>query len=109
MKHAYFALLAFVIAPLACCAQTRDFPGHITYLPNGSPAYAITCDGPFDDMGTCYKRAGMICLNTGYTVVSASPRAPDLPDPIAQFKRSLMIRCRTQDGLYPADRNALPR
>ncbi|HZZ09085.1 MAG TPA: hypothetical protein VFE79_00190 [Paraburkholderia sp.] len=53
---------------LAGCSSTTT----MTYLPSGDSGFAINCSG--SDAGTswaeCYKRAGEVCGNYGYDVVS---------------------------------------
>ncbi len=61
--------LLFTLAVAACAGgpAERDIPGDLTYLPDGSRGYAITCNPPFSDYGDCLQRAGRICEETGYT------------------------------------------
>ena len=93
------AMLPLLLA--ACVAGPRDIPGHVTYLQDGSAAYAVTCDGPFSDGSECRTRAGQICAETGYVVVSQTNEA-------LSFARSMVIRCKTPSGLYPPDERKPP-
>jgi len=53
---------------LSGCSTTTN----MTYLPSGDTGFAINCSG--SDASTswaeCYKRAGEVCGNYGYDVVS---------------------------------------
>ena len=94
-----------LIAALAACAAKstqRDIPGHITYLPDGSQGYVITCDG-FSGMQDCVSRAGAICLENGYKVIQQNDDPGLFGKPILQIHRGMTIRCNTADGLYPLD------
>ena len=56
------------LGSLGGCSTTTT----MTYLPSGETGFAINCSG--SDAGTswaeCYKRAGEVCGNYGYDVVS---------------------------------------
>ncbi|MBW9106467.1 hypothetical protein [Paraburkholderia phenoliruptrix] len=56
------------LASLPGCSTTTT----MTYLPSGDTGFAINCSG--SDASTswaeCYKRAGEVCGNYGYDVVS---------------------------------------
>ncbi|WP_027210948.1 hypothetical protein [Burkholderia sp. WSM2232] len=56
------------LASLSGCSTTTT----MTYLPSGDTGFAINCSG--SDASTswaeCYKRAGEVCGNYGYDVVS---------------------------------------
>ena len=56
------------LGSLAGCSSTTT----MTYLPSGDTGFAINCSG--SDASTswaeCYKRAGEVCGNYGYDVVS---------------------------------------
>ena len=56
------------LGSLGGCSTTTT----MTYLPSGETGFAINCSG--SDAGTswaeCYQRAGEVCGNYGYDVVS---------------------------------------
>ena len=98
-------LLATAIFALAACAapgpHTRDIPGDITFLADGSRAYSITCNGGFDSFTDCIQRAGQICQSTGYKVVSSYNVFYD-------WHRAEIVKCKTPSGLFPGDENIPP-
>jgi len=53
---------------LGGCSSTTT----MTYLPSGETGFAINCSGSdaSTSWGECYKRAGEVCGNYGYDVVS---------------------------------------
>jgi hypothetical protein len=59
---------ALVAGSLAGCSSTTT----MTYLPNGQTGFAINCSGSdaSESWAECYKRAGEVCGNYGYDVVS---------------------------------------
>lgn len=56
------------LGSLAGCASTTT----MTYLPSGDTGFAINCSGSdaSSSWAECYKRAGEVCGNYGYDVVS---------------------------------------
>ena len=103
MNRTFVIALALSVTLAACAGQPRrDIPGQLTYLQDGSAGYAITCNGPFSASADCLTRAGQICQETGYTIVSRNDKGL-LGDTALQINRDMIIRCNTADGLYPAD------
>lgn len=56
------------LGSLAGCSSTTT----MTYLPSGDTGFAINCSGSdaSSSWAECYKRAGEVCGNYGYDVVS---------------------------------------
>ncbi|PZX29436.1 hypothetical protein C7416_104441 [Cupriavidus phytorum] len=52
---------------LAGCATSSK-----TYGPNGEVAHSIGCSGTALSWGMCYEKAGEICGEKGYNVISTS-------------------------------------
>lgn len=42
------------------------------YLPDGTKGFTVDCSGAFISWNSCYKKAGKICKEKGYTVVDRS-------------------------------------
>ena len=62
MKKLAFLIL-FVSVLLVGCANK-------TYLPSGAEGYVIYCGGSLYNWGVCYEKAGKICKEKGYNVIS---------------------------------------
>lgn len=61
----YASILAAIA--LAGCAVANK-----TYGPDGREAYSINCSGSALTWGACEEKAGGICGESGYTVISRS-------------------------------------
>lgn len=83
------------------------------YLPDGSQGYNISCDGSANSIGKCFQKAGELCGQRGYDIVTregeiipygassggfnANPYAANgayVSQSGAFVNRSLMVRCR---------------
>lgn len=59
------AMILALVMFLAGCATTTP-----TYAPDGTRAYAITCNGYARSWATCFERAGEACGALGYRVIA---------------------------------------
>lgn len=61
-----FGLLA--LSGISGCSSTTT----MTYLPSGDTGFAINCSGSdaSSSWAECYKRAGEVCGNYGYDIIS---------------------------------------
>lgn len=85
-----------VVAALSGCATSKS-----TYLPDGSLGHSIDCSGTANTWGTCEEKAGELCKERGYEVVS---KAGDQGGMVTAsqtglfggsiIKRSMLIKCK---------------
>lgn len=59
--------LIAAVAVVAGCATAKT-----TYTPDGKQGHSITCSGAALSWATCETKAGSLCKERGYTVVSAT-------------------------------------
>jgi hypothetical protein len=57
-------VLAVVSALVGCATASK------TYTPDGRQGYVIDCSGQALTWGKCYEKAGDLCGNTGYDILS---------------------------------------
>lgn len=89
-----FVLLALGLG--ACAAQKA------AYLPDGSKGFSINCSGPYLNWGACEQKAGQICGERGYDVVSKqgdqnaqATAAGGVFVAGANVQRTFLIRCKS--------------
>jgi hypothetical protein len=58
------AVLAVVSALVGCATASK------TYTPDGRQGYVIDCSGQALNWGKCYEKAGDLCGNTGYDILT---------------------------------------
>ncbi|WP_454806270.1 hypothetical protein [Paraburkholderia fungorum] len=65
---AAISLGLLTLGSLGGCSSTTT----MTYLPSGDTGFAINCSGSdaSSSWAECYKRAGQVCGNYGYDVIS---------------------------------------
>jgi hypothetical protein len=68
---------------LAACSSSPQVKQ--SYGPNGNPSYQITCNNMGASLSSCYQKAGEICKEKGYVVVSQFSDAP-LANIVAECK-----------------------
>lgn len=81
---------------LAGCANSTK-----TYGPDGKAAYSLNCSGSARSWGHCEEKAGKICGEKGYTIVSRSTDQNAMMGGSgstwygqAGNSRSMLIKCR---------------
>jgi hypothetical protein len=47
-----------------------------SYSPSGNPSYEISCNNAAGSLGGCYQKAGEICKENGYSIISEHHDAP---------------------------------
>lgn len=61
-----------VLMLLGAVALTGCATSKTTYLPDGSTGHVIDCSGTALNWGYCEKKAGDLCKQQGYSIVSRS-------------------------------------
>ena len=95
------AMLA-AVSLLGACAMAKQ-----TYLPDGSQAYSISCDGAAVGINVCFEKAGQLCGAAGYDLINREGQV--VPYGVATASggqafvnygsfntKSIMIRCKNQ-------------
>lgn len=92
MKLLFPILFASVLS--SCAVATR------THGPDGREAFSIDCSGSANSWAACYQRAGELCKEKGYTVLSSTSETGSMASltPSVGFgtsisSRSLLISC----------------
>lgn len=63
--------MRIAIALLSCASLLACTTARTTYLPSGREGYLINCSGGAQSWGSCQARAGEICRDRGYDIISA--------------------------------------
>ena len=61
-----FVVLLTILIVGGCATASR------TYLPSGAEGHSITCSGSVLTWGHCYEKAGELCGQRGYEVITQS-------------------------------------
>lgn len=92
MKTTILAMACF----LAGCATQKNI-----YLPDGRQGFSIACNGAALSWDLCYEKAGQICKNRGYEILSREGEESPLLSATeygvlsgSSVKRSLVITCK---------------
>ena len=85
-------ILIISLGLLSACAMSEE-----SYLPDGRKGHAISCSGTALTWNDCYKKAGEICRERGYTVVDGGSERGQVSS--RQFSgpviiRNMMIACK---------------
>lgn len=59
---------------LAGCASAPSV--NESYGPSGKPSYEISCNNMSASLGACYQKAGEMCKDRGYNVISQHSNSP---------------------------------
>lgn len=65
MKRSVFLFISLCCL-FGCAAASK------TYTPSGEQGFVIDCSGSARNWGYCYQKAGELCREEGYTVLSKS-------------------------------------
>ena len=82
-----------VVSALAGCAMASK-----TYTPDGRQGYVIDCSGQALNWGKCYEKAGDLCGNTGYDILTQTGDQGATVAGIygaSVITRSLVIACKS--------------
>ena len=60
----YIAFILGVSILIGCASSTK------TYAPDGREAYSLDCSGTLRNWGMCYEKAGEICKEGGYDIIT---------------------------------------
>jgi hypothetical protein len=63
--------MKYLLIPFAALAVTSCATAKTTYLPDGRAGHSINCSGTAGNWGMCERKAGDLCKERGYDVVSA--------------------------------------
>lgn len=85
----------FVIA-LSGCATSKQ-----TFAPDGKSAHSIDCSGEFTNWSGCYEKAGELCKEKGYEIITGNAEnyqsvtiTKDLALGESNTNRNLLIKCK---------------
>ncbi len=68
-------LFSFIVM-LAMAGCTSSPSVKESYGPSGNASYEISCNNMSASLGACYQKAGEICKERGYNVISQHSDAP---------------------------------
>ena len=81
-KLAYLIIAAAALLLVACSSSPQVKQ---SYGPSGNPSYQISCNNLGASLSSCYQKAGEICKEKGYVVVSQFSADP-LANIVAECK-----------------------
>jgi hypothetical protein len=93
MKH---LILLLTLGVLGGCVSASP-----TTAPDGRPAYSVSCNGNFRDLGACYQKASEICHGP-YDIIAGESGATAYYSATPQYgyggsiaKRSIIVECKS--------------